>query len=70
MQDDRRQVYEAIAYVISAMPMNQAAESLKTFALDILAQVHVVCGKTTALTKPEIEEVGSKSRLKSFADKC
>jgi transportin-3 len=60
VQDDRRQVYEAIAYVISAMPMNQAAESLKTFSLDILAQVHALSSKTTAPTKQEIEEVGSK----------
>ncbi|KAF8971485.1 armadillo-type protein [Flammula alnicola] len=58
VQDDRRQVYEAIAYVISAMPMNQAAESLKTFSLDILAQVHAVSTKATPPTKAEIEEVG------------
>jgi transportin-3 len=60
VQDDRRQVYEAIAYVISAMPMNRAAESLKTFSLDILAQVHAFSMKTAPLTKAEIEEVGSK----------
>ena len=58
VQDDRRQVYEAIAYVISAMPMNQAAESLKTFASDILAQVHAVASKPSAPTKAEIETVG------------
>jgi transportin-3 len=60
VQDDRRQVYEAIAYVISAMPMNSAAESLKTFSLDILAQVHALSTKTTPPTKVEIDEVGSK----------
>ncbi|KAF8202961.1 armadillo-type protein [Pholiota molesta] len=59
VQDDRRQVYEAIAYVISAMPMNRAAESLKTFSLDILAQVHAFSMKTAPLTKAEIEEVGN-----------
>jgi transportin-3 len=59
VQEDRRQVYEAIAYVISAMPMNRAAESLKTFSLDILAQVHAMSSKTTAPTKQEIEEVGN-----------
>ncbi|KAH9487030.1 hypothetical protein JR316_0001096 [Psilocybe cubensis] len=59
VQDDRRQVYEAIAYVISAMPMNRAAESLKTFALDILAQVHAVSTKTIPPTKAEIDEVGN-----------
>ncbi|KDR84886.1 hypothetical protein GALMADRAFT_53692 [Galerina marginata CBS 339.88] len=59
VQDDRRQVYEAIAYVISAMPMNRAAESLKTFSLDILAQVHAISTKPTPPTKAEIEEVGN-----------
>lgn len=56
-QDDRRQVYEAIAYVISAMPMDRAAESLKTFATDILAGVHAMSSKAT-LTKQEVETVG------------
>ncbi len=45
------------------MPMNRAAQSLKTFALDILAQVHAVSSKSTPLTKAEIEEIGSKSRV-------
>lgn len=66
VQDDRRQVYEAIAYVISAMPMNRAAESLRTFSLDILAQVHALSAKTTALTKKDIEEVGSKYQILFF----
>ncbi|PPQ73527.1 hypothetical protein CVT26_010338 [Gymnopilus dilepis] len=59
IQDDRRQVYEAIAYVISAMPMNRAAESLKMFSLDILAQVHAIATKPTPPTKAEAEEVGN-----------
>ncbi|CAA7258638.1 unnamed protein product [Cyclocybe aegerita] len=58
-QDDRRQVYEAIAYVISAKPMNEAAESLKAFSLDILAQVHAFSAKTTPPTHSEIEDVGN-----------
>lgn len=45
------------------MPMDRAAESLKTFALDILAQVHAVSSKPTPLTKVEIEEIGSKSQI-------
>jgi len=59
VQDDRRQVYEAIAYVISAMPMNRAAESLKTFSLDILAQVHALAVRTIPPTVAEMEEVGN-----------
>ncbi|KAJ7900248.1 armadillo-type protein [Mycena olivaceomarginata] len=57
VQDDRRQVYEAIAYVISAMPMAQAAESLRTFSVDILARIHAATNKPN-ITKRELEEVG------------
>ncbi|KAG2074990.1 ARM repeat-containing protein [Suillus decipiens] len=57
-QDDRRQVYEAIAYVISAMSMEKAAESLRTFSLDILSQIHSISSKSTAVTKQELKEVG------------
>ncbi|TFK77186.1 ARM repeat-containing protein [Pluteus cervinus] len=58
-QDDRRQVYEAIAHVISAMPMEHAAESLRSFALDILAQVHTVASLQTPATKAQLEEVSN-----------
>ncbi|KAG6853580.1 hypothetical protein C0991_003104 [Blastosporella zonata] len=53
-QDDRRQVYEAIAHVISAMPMERAAESLRTFSLDILGQVHTIAGRQTVATQEEL----------------
>jgi transportin-3 len=42
------------------MPMDRAAESLKSFSMDILAQVHALSSKITPPTKKEIEEVGSK----------
>ncbi|KAG6332079.1 hypothetical protein ID866_7007, partial [Astraeus odoratus] len=58
VQEDRLQVYEAIAYVISAMPMEKAAESLKTFSLDILSQIHAITGKTTPVTKQELKDIG------------
>ncbi|OJT10098.1 hypothetical protein TRAPUB_13454 [Trametes pubescens] len=54
VQDDKVQVYEAIAYVISAMPMEQAAQSLRTFSLDILGHVHALASKTTPATKEEL----------------
>ncbi|CDO73497.1 hypothetical protein BN946_scf185013.g132 [Trametes cinnabarina] len=54
VQDDKVQVYEAIAYVISAMPMEQAAQSLRTFSLDILEHVHALTVKTTPPTKEEL----------------
>ena len=53
VQDDKVQVYEAIAYVISAMPMEQAAQSLRTFSMDILGRVHALASKPAA-TKDEL----------------
>ncbi|ESK97988.1 mrna transport regulator [Moniliophthora roreri MCA 2997] len=58
LQDDKRQVYEAIAHVISAMPMEKAAQSLKTFTLDILSRVHVVASKPVPATKQELQDAG------------
>ncbi|KAK7059050.1 Nuclear import receptor [Paramarasmius palmivorus] len=58
LQDDRRQVYEAIAHVISAMPMERAAQSLKTFSLDILSRLHAVASKPVPATKQELQDVG------------
>ena len=48
-------MYEAIAFVISAMPMEQAAQSLREFSLDILALVHAVATKATPATKVELK---------------
>ncbi|KAJ7038295.1 armadillo-type protein [Mycena alexandri] len=59
IQDDRQQVYEAIAYVISAMPMVRAAESLRTFSVDILAQIHAVTIKPTPATKEELQDAAN-----------
>jgi transportin-3 len=59
MQEDKVVVYEAIAHVISAMPMDQAAESLKTFSSTILAAVLALASKSGAATKQELQEVGS-----------
>ncbi|KAI0361316.1 ARM repeat-containing protein [Trametes cingulata] len=57
VQDDKVQVYEAIAYVISAMPMEQAAQSLRTFSLDILERIHGLTAKTTPATKDELVNI-------------
>ncbi|KAI0348375.1 ARM repeat-containing protein [Trametopsis cervina] len=56
-QEDKVQVYEAIAFVISAMPMEHAATSLREFALDILQLVHTTANKPTAATKEELKLV-------------
>ncbi|KXN83654.1 hypothetical protein AN958_01220 [Leucoagaricus sp. SymC.cos] len=58
IQDDRRQVYEAIAHVISAMPLERAAESLRTFALDILSVIHAITNKTNP-SKEEIDQASN-----------
>lgn len=42
------------------MPMERAAESLRTFSLDILARVHTISNKPTAATKKELQDVSSK----------
>ncbi|KAI9512824.1 ARM repeat-containing protein [Russula earlei] len=59
VQEDKVVVYEAIAHVISAMPMDQAALSLKTFASSILAAMFTIANKPNAATKQELQEVGN-----------
>ena len=57
IQDDRLRLYEAIAHVISAMPMEQAATSFKTFAVEILGKIHNLVNKSSALSKAELQVV-------------
>ena len=66
-QEDKVQVYEAIAYVISAMPMEQAAQSLRTFSLDILGRVHQLTIKPSPATKEELVMIGSECCLSACA---
>ncbi|KAF8508506.1 ARM repeat-containing protein [Gautieria morchelliformis] len=54
-QDDTLQIYEAVAYVISSMSLEEAAQSLKTFSTDILSKIHTVVNKPTAATKEELQ---------------
>ena len=65
VQDDKVQVYEAIAYVISAMPMEQAAQSLRTFSLDILERVHTLTSRAAPVTKDELVSIASKYSVHS-----
>jgi transportin-3 len=60
LQEDRRKIYEAVGHVITAMPMEQAAQSLKTFSVEILAKIHAVVSRSTTPTKQEIQEVSGK----------
>jgi hypothetical protein len=61
VQEDKVVVYEAIAHVISAMPMDRAAQWLKTFSSTILAGVFASASKPGATSKQELQEVGSAS---------
>ena len=54
-QEDKVTMYEAIAFVMSAMPMEQASQTLREFSLDILAVVHAAATKPTPATKEEIK---------------
>jgi transportin-3 len=56
-QDDRIQVYEAIAYVISAMPMNRAGEALRTFAFDLLGRISAAASQSTTLSAHQLKDV-------------
>ena len=49
------QIYEAVAYVISSMPMEEAAQSLKTFSTDILSKIHAVLNKPAVATKDDLQ---------------
>lgn len=48
-------MYEAIAFVITAMPMQQAAQTFREFSLEILATVHAVASKPGTVTKEELK---------------
>ena len=56
-QDDRIQIYEAIGYIISSMPMDQAATSLRSFAFEILAKVHAISATRSPASKDELRQI-------------
>ncbi len=59
IQDDKIQVYEAIAYVITSMPMEEAGETLRLFTLDLITRVHAIAQKPTA-NKEELASAAGK----------
>ena len=62
-QEDTLQIYEAVAYVMSSMPMEEAAQSLKTFSTDILSKIHAIINKPTVATKDELQLLVSKHTM-------
>ncbi|KAF9044615.1 ARM repeat-containing protein [Hymenopellis radicata] len=64
--EDKVQVYEAIAHVISAMPMDTAASSFRQFSDDILSELLAVTNKA-AVTKDQMASVcGSLENLEAM----
>ncbi|KAG8932286.1 Nuclear import receptor [Tulasnella sp. 418] len=57
IQDDRLQVYEAIAYIISSMRMEEAGQALRLFALDLVQQIHTIISNTSPASKEELQKV-------------
>ena len=57
LQEDRRRLYEGVAHVMSAMPIQQAAQSLKTFSADILGKVHTTLSKSL-ISKQDLKDIG------------
>ena len=60
LQEDRRRLYEAVAHVISAMPLEEATVSLKTFSANILAKINEIAMQGGVLTKQQLDEVAGK----------
>ncbi|EJD55376.1 ARM repeat-containing protein [Auricularia subglabra TFB-10046 SS5] len=56
-QEDLVQLYEAVAHVLASMPMEDNARWLRTFALEILHDVHAVATKPTQASKDETKRV-------------
>ena len=67
-QEDTLQVYEAVAYVISCMPLEEATQSLKTFSTNIFSKILAVANKPTPATKEELKIVTSMSI--PFSPRC
>ena len=70
VQEDKMHLYEAVAHVISAMPLSQATQSLKTFSAYLLGQIQAVISKPNP-SKQDTQLVAGqsiKSLIMTFAD--
>ncbi|GJJ13830.1 hypothetical protein Clacol_008087 [Clathrus columnatus] len=57
--EDQLQLYEAVAYVISSMPMREATQTLHTFCTGVLAKIHLIVNKPTLATKDELQTLSN-----------
>ncbi|KAG8906064.1 Nuclear import receptor [Tulasnella sp. 417] len=62
LQADRLKVYEAIAYVIAPMPMEDAGQTLRLFSLDLISHIHGIVSKPAA-EKEELTNVADALEL-------
>jgi transportin-3 len=58
-QVDRLQIYEAIAHIISSMPMELAASSLRTFSFELLEKIHTIMAKSSPVSKDDLTAIES-----------
>jgi len=53
MQEDKVAIYEAVAWVISSMPMEESAATLRKFAIEILSTIAAIVSQPTLPTSEE-----------------
>jgi transportin-3 len=59
MQEDKVAIYEAVAWVISSMPMEESAATLRKFAIEILSTIAAIVSQPTPPTSEEIKIIQS-----------
>lgn len=53
MQEDKVAIYEAVAWVISSMPMEESAATLRKFSIEILSTIATVVSQPTPPSSEE-----------------
>lgn len=57
MQEDKVAIYEAVAWVISSMPMEESASTLRKFAIEILSSIAAIVSQPTPPTSEETKSI-------------
>lgn len=61
--DDVIQVIEAIAFVLSGMPVEEAAAGLRTFTMPLIQKVHEISVKQGDVSRDELQSVAGELAL-------
>jgi transportin-3 len=56
-QSDRVEIYEGIAHVISAMPLQDAGTALKQMSLELLQKIHEAASTSTSSAKAQTDAI-------------